>query len=287
MRRETPFVALLGFFALTTLPGRLAAQTADVEKKERDALAHCDGQDAKKGVALLGRLYADTLDPTYVYNQGRCYQKNGMTREAVTRFREFLRINKDPKSELVPRAREFIAELEGEKKPVAPAANAVPTAPVSAPPPIAIPAPAPAPAPVTSPATMLPPVTSGPADLGLAASAPPSRGRNRLHIASYVAAGLGVLAIGTGAYYGIQVVQTEDDVVKKFMANSKDPAIPGLQADGQAAETRQWVGYGVGAGCLAAGVALYLFGREQTAQGVAFAPLVQSGTGGAIVRGSF
>ena len=31
----------------------------------------------RKGIDLLARLWADTLEPTYVYDQGRCYQKGG------------------------------------------------------------------------------------------------------------------------------------------------------------------------------------------------------------------
>ena len=274
-------VTLIGL--IVSLPARLSAQPADIDKKERDALAACDGQDVKKGVALLGRLYADTLEPTYIYNQGRCYQKNGKAAEAVTRFREFLRVNKDPGSELVQRARDFIAELESEK--TGPVASPAATSP---PPPAPRPL-APAPAPVRAqPEIVPPPSPAAPApEAAIASPAPAPQGPHTLRVTSFVVGGVGLLAIGSGIYHGIQVNKIENEVEGLYRANSSDPAIDPRMQDGEAAELRQWISYGVGAGCIAAGLTMYLLSRQRSEPAMGLAPLWRAHAAGAVLTGAF
>lgn len=40
---------------------------------------------------ILADLYVETNNPTYIFNQGRCYQQNEKYDGAVGRFREYLR----------------------------------------------------------------------------------------------------------------------------------------------------------------------------------------------------
>jgi hypothetical protein len=87
---------------------------SNVEARERDALAACDSGQVQKGIDLLARLWADTLEPTYVYDQGRCYQKASMPKEALARFQEFVRVAKDSKDEPVAQAEQFIKELQAD-----------------------------------------------------------------------------------------------------------------------------------------------------------------------------
>jgi hypothetical protein len=93
---------------------RAQDQATDVAVREREALAACDSNQAQKGIDLLARLWADTMEPTYVYDQGRCYQKASMPKEARARFQEFLRVVKDPHDELAVRAQQFVKELDAE-----------------------------------------------------------------------------------------------------------------------------------------------------------------------------
>ncbi|HEY7376850.1 MAG TPA: hypothetical protein VIF57_32125, partial [Polyangia bacterium] len=52
------------------------------DKRPNTALAACASGDVNKGIAILGELYAETRNPAYVFNQGRCYQKNNKLEEA-------------------------------------------------------------------------------------------------------------------------------------------------------------------------------------------------------------
>jgi hypothetical protein len=119
---------------------RAQAQATDVEAREREALAACDSNQVQKGIDLLARLWADTMEPTYVYDQGRCYQKASMPKEAHARFQEFLRVVKDPHDELAVRAQQYVKELdaelavkarEGEASKPAPAASVPATLPAA------------------------------------------------------------------------------------------------------------------------------------------------------------
>ncbi len=47
--------------------------------------------DHQKGAEILVRLFIQTRDPVYLFNQGRCYQQNHRWAEALGRFREYLR----------------------------------------------------------------------------------------------------------------------------------------------------------------------------------------------------
>ena len=53
------------------LSARLAS-AGNVDTKERMARTACLSGDYGKGVALLSELLVSTMDPTYIYNQGRC-----------------------------------------------------------------------------------------------------------------------------------------------------------------------------------------------------------------------
>ena len=67
--------------------GRIAAR----EVKERAAKKACLNGEPAKGVELLTDLYVDSNDPTYIFNQGRCFEQNDRCEDAIVRFREHLR----------------------------------------------------------------------------------------------------------------------------------------------------------------------------------------------------
>ncbi len=75
----------------------LAARTAqakDVDAKERVAKTACLAGDYTKGVAILSQLYVGTNNPVFIYNQGRCFEQNHRYEDAISRFREYLRVGK-------------------------------------------------------------------------------------------------------------------------------------------------------------------------------------------------
>jgi hypothetical protein len=69
----------------------LAEETLSTSAKEKEAKKACALGDYQKGAEILTDLLVETNDPTYIYNQGRCYQQNGRCEQAINRFREYLR----------------------------------------------------------------------------------------------------------------------------------------------------------------------------------------------------
>jgi hypothetical protein len=67
-----------------------------------------------------------------------------------------------------------------------------------------------------------------------------------------------------------------------------DGYTPGKESDRKNYETFSWVGYGVGAACVAAGAILYIVGsRSASDPSVAFVPAFAPDYAGAIVKGAF
>jgi hypothetical protein len=105
----------------------------------------------QQALDLFGKLYAETLHPTYLRNIGRCYQKLGDPDRAISTFRDYLRKAAPLPASERAEIDDYIAEMEALKKERAQAARPGP-APVPAPPPTAPAAAASAPAYVSAPA---------------------------------------------------------------------------------------------------------------------------------------
>jgi hypothetical protein len=67
------------------------ARARSTEAKNKAAKKACLLGDVEKGTEILADLYIRTNDPTYIYNQGRCYEQNGRNNQAALRFKEYLR----------------------------------------------------------------------------------------------------------------------------------------------------------------------------------------------------
>ena len=75
---------------------------------------------------MLAELWVATGDATWIYNQGRCYEQNGMNELAASRFREYLRKAKDLPAEDVAAINRRIDELQRQKSaPAAPPATVI------------------------------------------------------------------------------------------------------------------------------------------------------------------
>ena len=237
--------------ALAGLLVALAARPAraqDRDQRELEAKKACLGGHADKGIELLADLYTDTNDPTYIYNQGRCFEQNGRAGEAITRFREYLRkattLPPDERAQL----QKHIDELEAEAKTSPGGASSSPLSPAS----IAAPAPTPA------------------AGVAIASPTPtPERGRH-LHIAGLVTGGVGALAVVGGVVMGLHARSLSSEVT----ADANMGTFSQSKFDsGERAQTLELVGYGVGAAALVAGGLLYYFGSRH-AEGDDAAPIV-------------
>jgi hypothetical protein len=90
-RMRKSMVSTLGLL-LATGGLSLAPPAAHADgERMKDVKRACAAGEVDKGVRLLADLYAETNDPTAIYNQARCYQQNARPELAASRFREYLR----------------------------------------------------------------------------------------------------------------------------------------------------------------------------------------------------
>jgi hypothetical protein len=193
------------------------------DKRPNEALAACASGNVDRGIAILGELYAETRNPSYVFNQGRCYQKNGQLEPARHRFAEYLRIGTNEPPEDIQRAQAFIKELDD---------------------------------------TLARQRASEPAPVVVAPAAPSAEGNARaLRTSSIALAAFGAVAVGVGVYMSLQVKATNDRINQEFAG--KDWVTDGVWlqqqlSDGARYETWQWIGYGVGVAAFAGAVTTFL-----------------------------
>ena len=89
----------------------------------------------------------------------------------------------------------------------------------------------------------------------------------------------GVVALGAGAYLGLEARGLEDKVTTATTFNPSD------NQAGEHARTFQFVMYGVGGAALVAGGILYWLGLEPERHGVALVPVVSPHGSGVALRG--
>jgi hypothetical protein len=241
--------------ALLVVAAARGAQAQDRDQRELDAKKSCLGGHAERGIELLADLYAETNDPTYIYNQGRCFEQNGRTTEAVTRFREYLRKATAASPDERAQLEKHINELESETRATSPAAEA---------------SQAPAPA---SPAPVV--VVQAP-ETGTS----PERAHH-LKILALVVGGVGVLAVGGGVAMGLRAsslsTEVSNDAKSGIYSQSKFDS-------GERAQTLEIVGYAVGAAGLITSAILYYLGADSGHPREAAAVSVSVGGGGVGAR---
>jgi hypothetical protein len=102
--------AVIAALAVAAPPSARADEGDD--PRPAQALTACASGDLARGIPMLALLYTETRDPTYVFNQGRCYQQNGKLEQAADRFREYLRVGKNEPPADIRRAQAFIKEID-------------------------------------------------------------------------------------------------------------------------------------------------------------------------------
>jgi len=103
-------VFLVAGVLLLASHGALAA--GGQEAQVRAAKKACLLGDTKKGSEILADLYVDTNDATFIYNQGRCFEQNGQKEQAILRFEEYLRKDKNLPPEDADAVRKRIDSLQ-------------------------------------------------------------------------------------------------------------------------------------------------------------------------------
>jgi len=286
-------------FAVAFLVVSPAAWAGGQDAKERAAKRACLSGDYAKGVALLSDLYIDTDDPTYIFNQGRCFEQNGRYQDAITRFREYLRKIQDAGHHGDPSTERHIADCEAllaKERGQAPK-DATPASPpieseTSRPakktvelPPLVAPEPPSAPAPISSQAAPLPapPTPASQPESEVTSTAAGARPGSGLRVIGIVGMGLGVAAIATGAVLAVKA----NDVASELEA-SPTSYERGKESTRSRYATLSNVGYAVGGACVVGGAVLYYLGwRAGHSASMALVPAFTSASAGAVVQGAF
>jgi tetratricopeptide (TPR) repeat protein len=275
-------IALTAIVLIAAVPARADEPVrSDAQNDPRVAQARtaCLAGDVQQGIRLLAELFTATNDPGWLFNQGRCYQQNGMVEMAISRFREFLRKSPESESTLRRQAHEHIDELEHRAQ----ASRAAEPLPAAHPATNAPSSPAATPAQPAGSATVL--VATPPAS-------PTSVGRYR--VVSLVLGGLGVAGLAAGLIVTL-------DVRAKRAALSRDSQNPEMPIgagdftrrleEGQRRARLQLPLYLAGGLLAAGGVACYWFGvhRPESERGAALTvlPFASVQGGGVALVGRF
>jgi hypothetical protein len=220
---------LAGAYLAALVAPAQAAPPRSRSQREAEARKACTAGRVDEGIEILAELFAEFEHPNYIYNQARCYQENGRNEQAISRFKEFLRVAPLTDTEVRARTERYIQELEGSPRP-APRPAPLPQEPRpvpqvrEAPPPPAAPlAPAPRPQPARS---------SG---LGVAAATLGIVGA--VAVVAGVVSGLEVQSLTHQAEHAKQGMLSVDD-----LASNADKA--------HRFEVFQWIGYGIGGAAL-------------------------------------
>ena len=258
---------------IVVIPLLLAASpaaAANRQAQERAARKACLNGDYTKGVDILSDLFVDTKDPNYIFNQGRCLESNRKYDDAIGRFDEYLRaapeqLKPDDKAAAEKHRADCKEKLAEERatSPVQPAPQPVPT-------------PQPEPPPQPSTAIVVEP----------APQQPPAHGRwSGLATAGIITGGAGVLAVAGGVILNLKANSMLDN-----MQTSVGGYSSGKENDQKTYKTLAWVGYGVGAACVATGAVLIGVGIKSgtnASTNVALVPAVGPGHMGAMLTGGF
>ena len=269
-----PLVAFV-LAALMTTSALAASKRASKQVQERAARKACLSGDYNAGVTLLSDLFVDTKDPTYIFNQGRCFEQNHRYEDAVSRFEEYLR---------VPDANLSAADRAVAEKHIVDCKDRLPDqsskSQASSPVPFVPPPPTPA-APPEPPST---PESSTSIAAQPESQPAPIHSGTGLRVTGIVAISVGVAAAGAGVFFNLKA-NTQSKDMATTVGNYE-----ARNTDRKNYETMAWVGYGVGAACVVTGAILYGIGRKtgsDSSTNVALLPAIGPGHAGAFLTGGF
>ena len=256
MERRWIAAAVTGWLlAVSSTAG--AAESREV--REREARKACFTGNVDRGVEILVDLYGETGHPNYIFNQARCFERNGKYDQALLSYEDYLRKATNLGETERAQVEKSIAELRpkvGSRSPAPPSGAAAGGGPALLTPSLDGDGPLPG---VTPDENALLPI--GAADKTGAAAWPWQRTAG---VISLVVAG-GELALGVAGHVLHESRAGDFNDVCFISDGVPTPVISGSGADCrgkrqsvEAAERMMWIGY-VGAGALtAAGVTLLL-----------------------------
>jgi hypothetical protein len=260
---------------LLLIPSLLAAplaRAANMEGKEREARTACLAGDPTKGVQLLSELFVDTKEPTYIFNQGRCFEQNRRYDDAIGRFEEYLRAGKKLAKAEKAEAEKHIADCE---RSLAKQRSQK----------VATTAPQPSPIPqVTVEPVAAAPVEQNATTLQQSNLRPVSESSSSLRTAGIISAVVGGAAIVAGIIFNAKANGVVSDM------KGVDGYTSGKESDHSTYQTLGWVGYGAGAACVASGAVLYILGLRSNAPAstsVGFSPALGLSKASVMLKGTF
>jgi tetratricopeptide (TPR) repeat protein len=230
----------LGIAVLLAAPARAEdAGARGREAREARARTACAAGRIDEGIEILARLLTDYRHPNYIFNQARCYQENGRPAQALTRFREYLRVARNASAEERARATRYIQELQAEVAPPPPAVEAQlpPAAPI-------VPPPAPAELRATPPP-----------------APPPS---HRFRRAAITFGAVAVAAGAAGVISSLDVRSLQRSVEQARPGTLTGPQLADRQREARTFEVLQFVGYGVGGVALLGALVFLAVGQDAT-----------------------
>jgi hypothetical protein len=117
MQRRWFPVAVAGLMVAVSASAR-AADSRDA--REREARKACFTGDVDRGVEILVDLYGETGHPNYIFNQARCFERNGKYDQALLSYEDYLRKAKDLGEADRGQVEKSIAELRAKMATTAP-----------------------------------------------------------------------------------------------------------------------------------------------------------------------
>jgi tetratricopeptide (TPR) repeat protein len=241
-----------------------------LQVREKAAKKACAIGDYQKGIEILADLYVDTNEPTYVFNQGRCYQQNSRFEQAIDRFREFLRKMPNLTAEDKAGVENHIADCEELLRKTALASQS--SQPEASPP---------------APAQTIPHVDDSPTQNLESPAITSERAGSGLRAVGLVSIGIGMVASAAGVYFNLQAENLADEIEKPESGTYS-------KKEKNRADYRKWglISYGVGAATIVTGTILYIVGRtrgtnDSAGNELSFLPSFAPGGAGLIMRGGF
>jgi len=267
------FFALGFFVSLSAVAGDKSEAEAR-KNDERLARRACLSGDYATGVSVLAKLFVETKNPVYIYNQGRCFEQNRRFEDAIGRFEEFLRTGETLHVDATDKAtaEKHIADCKAR----IPAPTAEPTA---SPPALASP---PAFAPAASPLSAS--AVGAPTVVQTESKPVAAKGGGGLITGGILTGAVGIAGLAAGVVLNLKV----NSVINEML--TKPGSYPAKDSDRKNYETAMWVAYGAGGACLATGVVLLavgLYSRSTSSSSIAIAPEAGPGRVGMALNGAF
>lgn len=250
---------------------------ASRQTQEKIARKACLSGDYSKGVSILADLFVETRDPVHVFNQGRCFEQNLRYREAIARFEEYLNMGETHALDSAARAaaEKHIADCKARLR-EEPDATAPKPFTQTAPP--VVPTPAPSPTPKPEPVAQIVEQPKPSAESSASGSGLPTAG--------IVTGVVGIAAVGAGVAFNLKVNSMVNDMETNVNGYTRS-----RDSNRATYETLTWLGYGVGAACIATGAILVAVGagsrHSSSASDIALAPTLGPGQAGILLRGGF